>query len=204
MNDYLSQSASPTLIRPQRSLGGLVFDIVVREAHEDALVITEHPIEAGAPVSDHAYAKPATVSITGGVSDAGSSLDLSSSSSGDSRPVTFYEELLKLQAKREPFEIVTGKRSYKNMMLETISVTTEANTGTALTVTADCREVIIVQTRTTTIPPRARHADGAKTGGVSDKGNKQLQTDKRSAISEAAGGSGHRRPGGPASAGDAS
>lgn len=205
MSDYLSKSSQPTLIRPQRSLGGLVFDVVTREVHEDSLVITEHPVEAGAPVSDHAYLKPATVSISGGVSDAGSSLDSSSvASSGDKRSITLYEQLRKLQSAREPIDIVTGKRSYTNMLIETISTTTDATTGDALMVTADCREVNIVQTRTTTIPPRSRHADGAKTGGVSDKGDKQLQSDKRSVISEAAGGSGHRRPGGPASAGEAS
>lgn len=199
MTSWLSQSSSPTLIRPQRSLGGLVFDVVLREAHEDGLVITEHPVEKGAPISDHAYSKPRSVSITGGVSDAGSALDLSSeSSSGGKRSVTFYEELLKLQASREPFEIVTGKRSYKNMLLETISVADEGTSVDTLIVTADCREVTIVETKTTTIPPRARHANGAKTGGIGNKGDKQLQSDKRSAISEAAGGSGHRRPGGPA------
>ena len=202
MTGWLSQSASPTLIRPQRSLGGIVFDVVTEETHEDSLAITEHPVERGSPISDHAYLKPRTVTIRGGASDAGSSLDLSGASSGEKRSIALYERLLKLQADREPIEIVTGKRSYKDMLVETVAVTTEAGAVDTLMVTADCREVIIVETRTTSIPPRSRHADGAKTGGIADKGSRQLQADRRSAISEAAGGSGHRRPGGPVTGGD--
>jgi hypothetical protein len=203
VTDWLSRSAAPTLIRPQRSLGGIVFDVVIEEIHEDSLAITEHPVERGAPISDHAYLKPRTVTIRGGAGDAGSSLDLSgASASGERRSIALYEQLLKLQAEREPIEIVTGKRSYKDMLVETVATTTEAGAVDTLMVTADCREVIIVETRTTSIPPRSRHADGAKTGGISDKGSRQLQADKRSAIAEAAGGSGHRRPGGPVTGGD--
>jgi hypothetical protein len=195
--DGLSQTPSPTLIRPQRSLGGVVFDVTIEEKHEDSLIITEHPVEKGAPISDHAYAKPKTVTIRGGVSDSGASL-ATSATSGEGRSVKLYDQLRTLQASREPFAIVTGLRSYKNMMIETLSVPVDATTGSALILTADCREVLIVETKSTSMPPRSKHADGAKTGGVADKGDKQLQNDKRSAISEAAGGTGHRRPGGPA------
>lgn len=196
MSDWLSQSASPVLIRPQRSLGGFVFDVVLAENHEDSLIITEHPVEVGAAISDHAYSKPQTVTIRGAVSDSGSAL-AGNDESSTPRSISLYEKLRELQASREPFEIVTAARIYKNMMIETLSVPVE-NTASSLVITADCREVIIVNTQITVIPPRHRHADGAKTGGVADKGTKQAEPDKRSAISEAAGGTGYRRPGGPA------
>jgi hypothetical protein len=56
----------PVLIQPRRSLGGLYPDVVVEESHDDALEITEHPVEQGASISDHAFKKPQTVTIRGG------------------------------------------------------------------------------------------------------------------------------------------
>lgn len=41
--NWLSQSEEPTTLRPQRSIGGVTFDVVVEEQHEDTLEITEHP-----------------------------------------------------------------------------------------------------------------------------------------------------------------
>ncbi len=196
MSNSLSQTAQPTLIRPERSLGSYQFDIVVEENHEDTLVITEHPAEQGAPFSDHAYKKPATVTIRGGVTDVGSSLN-ATASDGDTRVVSLYEKLLELQDSKEPFEIVTGLRRYENMLLETLSVPVDQTGSGAAIMTANCRQVFIVKTQSTSVPSARRHANAAKTGGVNNKGKKQLQSDKRSAFAEAAGG-GYRRPGGPA------
>lgn len=149
-----------------RNMGGIVFDVTVEEQHEDSLEITSHPVEHGAEISDHAHVKPATVTIRAGVSNCGVFGD-------EYRARDVYEQLLALQRAREPFAIITGKRLYENMLVETLTVVTAADTENALMVSAQCREVIIVETQTTTIPPRARHKSPAKTGGTSDKGQKQ-------------------------------
>lgn len=189
----LSTAPSPTLIRPQRSLGGLTFDIVVEESHEDSLTITEHPVESGASVSDHAVEKPRRVTIRGAVSDVGTATD-----GNDRRSTSFYEQVRTLQSSKEPFEIVTGRRTYSNMLLETVSVVDDAASDGSAVISCECREVIIVSTKTTTMAPRSRQANGAKTAGTTDTGNKQPV--KRSAMAEAGGG-GVRRPGGPADLG---
>ena len=161
------QSGETILVRPRRSIGGLFPDVVVEESHEDSLQITEHPVEQGAAINDHAFLKPRTVTIRAGVSDA--------VSSGGTPSVDFYDKLRELQQKREPFDIVTGKRKYTNMLLEILSVTTDATTENVLSFSADCREVIIVKTQTASVPPRARHKNPGKTGGVDDKGQKQAE-----------------------------
>jgi hypothetical protein len=66
----MSQSQEPVLIRPRRSLGELFPDVVVEESHEDSLQITEHPVEQGASINDHAFRMAEKVTIRGGVSDA--------------------------------------------------------------------------------------------------------------------------------------
>ena len=144
--NWLSQSEEPATLRPQRSIGGVTFDVVVEEQHEDTLEITEHPVEHGANISDHAFMKPASVTIRAGVSDGS-----------------------------EPFDIITGKRKYRNMLIETLSVLTDADSENALVVTADCREVIIVKTQTVSVPPRSRHRNAGKTGGTANKGQKQAK-----------------------------
>jgi len=169
-------------VEPRRSIGGLYPDVVVEENHEDSLQITEHPVEQGASVADHAFKKPVSVTVRGGVSG----------SVGEARE--FYEQLRELQALREPFDIVTGKRLYKNMLLESLTVVTDVNTENALLFTAQCREVIIAVTQVTSVPPRKKHAQPAKTGATEDKGQKQTRQSMASA------GSGRRitRPGGAA------
>jgi hypothetical protein len=144
-------------------------------------------VEQGAAVNDHAYKKPETVTIRAGVSD-------SNAAGNDRAARDFYDKLLELQKKREPFDIVTGKRLHKNMLLESLSVVTDAATENSLIFTAECREVILVRTQVTTVPPRERHAS-SKTSATDDKGQKQP---RQSMARAGLGGPGYSRPGGAA------
>lgn len=148
-----------------RNVGGLQFAVTVEEQHEDKLTITEHPVEQGANINDHAYVMPAALTIRAGISD----------TSGDGKSREMYDKLLELMRKREPFDIVTGKRLYENMLLESVSTMTDSSTEKTLVVTAQCREVIIVRTQVSSVPPRKQHKNAARTGGVSDKGQKQAK-----------------------------
>ena len=150
--NWLTQPLERVFLRPLRSLGGLSFDVVVSEEHEDTLTIAKHPVEQGANISDHAYGLPVW----------------------DPYNATLYNALLALQNAREPFDIVTGKRKYGNMLLEKLTVTTTPDSEHALMVTAECREVIIVRTQVMAVPAEpGRHRNPAKTGGTANKGQKQ-------------------------------
>ncbi|MBD5416952.1 MAG: hypothetical protein HDR50_04690 [Desulfovibrio sp.] len=167
-----------------RNLGGLQFAVVVEEAHEDKVTITEHPVEQGAKINDHAYVEPASLTLRAGHSD--------TAGPGASREI--YEKLLELMRKREPVEIVTGKRLYTNMLVEAVNTTTDNTSEHALFVTAQCREVIIVQTQTTSVPPRKRHKNAGRTGGSADKGQKQAKAaPQQSAMQAGLQGKGYRR-----------
>ena len=158
------------MVRPNRGLGELYPDVVIEENHEDSLTITEHPVEQGAAVNDHAYVKPRVVTIRGGVTNA--------KEEGGNPAKDFYDKLLDLQAKREPFDIITGKREYKNMLLESLTEITSEATENCLMFVAQCREVNIVATQVTSVPPRAQHQSPGKTGATEDKGQKQAQPRK--------------------------
>ena len=174
------------IFKPKRRLGSIRAQVTIEEQHTDDLVITEHPVEQGANISDHAYKRPAEVTIRVGWSNSGLQ-SLGSIVTSAYSAVTgtgelklnyikdVYAKLLKLQESRIPFDILTGKRSYKNMLFRSLSVTTDQTTENALLVTAVCSQVIMVQTRTVIVPPREQHKDPAKTAPVEDKGTKQLQ-----------------------------
>ena len=150
--NWLTQPLERVFLRPLRSLGGLSFDVVVSEEHEDTLTIAKHPVVIRGASSESTYGLPVW----------------------DPYNATLYNALLALQNAREPFDIVTGKRKYGNMLLEKLTVTTTPDSEHALMVTAECREVIIVRTQVMAVPAEpGRHRNPAKTGGTANKGQKQ-------------------------------
>lgn len=133
---------TPTLFM-SRNIGGFVANVTIEEDHNDEIEISDHPVEQGAEVSDHAYKRPPTVVITAGWSN--SSIE----ALGNPFYVQqVYDALLNLQASLQPFEIVTGKRIYENMLMKRLSLKTDEKTEHALLVTAECRNIQIVSTQT--------------------------------------------------------
>lgn len=51
------------------ALAPIIAQAVIEEVHDDELTITEHPIEQGAAISDHAYKQPSEVVISCGWSN---------------------------------------------------------------------------------------------------------------------------------------
>lgn len=150
----------------QRRVSSLIPDVVIREVGRDELVITDHPVETGAAISDHAFLRPVEVEMVLGWSDS------TAGYVGYARDV--YVELIALQKRREPFDLSTGKRNYKNMLIGSLGVQTDEKTENVLMVTARFREVIITSTQMTS--PKSAQASPEKTGSTSDKGQQQLRT----------------------------
>ncbi len=144
----LLDDAFALISRHSRSIGPLLPDVVIEEVHRDELIITDHPVERGAAVSDHAFKRPSEIEIRCGWSNS------SARSEGYVKEV--YEEFLALQAEREPFDVSTGKRAYQNMLVRSLAVTTDEKSEHALMVVAGLREVIIVETQMTSAPKSAQ------------------------------------------------
>jgi hypothetical protein len=77
-NAALQMGYESIMVRPQRKFSNIKFDspsggtirmpdiiamAVVRERHIDQLEITDHPIEQGSSISDHAFKRPAEVTL---------------------------------------------------------------------------------------------------------------------------------------------
>lgn len=158
-------AAQDVLLSPQRGFGKFIPQVVVKESHLDNLTITRHPIETGAPISDHAYMEPAELTIHCGWAPSapalpgplGALVPVSQGliagvaqlfGEGGGYLETLYEEMLKLQAEREPITVTTGKRSYENMLIESIAVDTDERSENILMVALTFKQVIIVRTET--------------------------------------------------------
>jgi hypothetical protein len=133
----------------------------LRERHNDQLQITDHPVEIGAQISDHAFVRPMHVD-----------LEIVYGETWTESIKDFYAKFLTLQSSRELFNIVTGKRAYSNMLVEHLESSTDKRTENILILTLRCRQVIIVETRTTQ-PSKDKQANPGKTAAPTNKGSLQ-------------------------------
>lgn len=172
---FPSQKVTAPVTRYIAEIAGFV---PFEEHHTDVLEITDHPIEQGAKISDHAYKQPSKVTIKFGYSNSsmGGTSGASHAGAASGQVAAIYQALLSLQASREPFEVMTGKRLYQNMLLQELTVDTDKQTEHALMVTAVFKEVILVTTSSVKIAsvPADAQADPATTQPTTSTGSKQL------------------------------
>jgi len=109
-------------------LGSTVFffHATIGESHEDDADITFHPVEEGSDVTDHVQLKPFRLTLTGIVTatplDPESlALDAAGLVEGN-RVGDAYQALKDIHASRSVVTVVTGLRSYDNMLLKSITV----------------------------------------------------------------------------------
>lgn len=165
--------------------------VTVEEHHTDELAITQHPVEQGAAITDHAYKLPPAVTIEAGWSNSpspmGSSLiDLPGQiiqglidtfnifSTAPNFVQGIYDQLLELQDTATLVTVITGKRTYENMLITHLDTRTTSETEFALMIRIRCQQIIIVQTQTVTVAPQDQQSLPQQTAGVSNTGSKQL------------------------------
>jgi hypothetical protein len=163
----LSGATETVSFTPQRSIGGIVADVTIQEVGTDELEITENPVEGGAAITDHSYSRPPELIIKTGFSNSSDAAGGSPTYSMDT-----YQSFLDLQASREPMEVVTGKRTYENMLIRSIVTPTDVTSENAFMATITLKQIIIVQTAQTTIPATSQ-ANPAQTGSIVSSGPKQ-------------------------------
>lgn len=156
--------------------------VTIEEVYNDELQITEHPVEQGAAITDHAYKRQPDVVLKCGWSNADYAALLSSpvvdfddfGSTTQSEYIdAVYSQLLKLQESRVRFDAVTSRRKYSNVLLQGLRVVHDAKTSGALMLTATLRQIRIVQTKATRLPPRDDQADPSRTAETQNTGSKQ-------------------------------
>jgi hypothetical protein len=116
----------------------IVPDVVIEEVVTDCLRITDHPVETGTAVSDHAFNMPFELIMRCGFSD--------SKRKTPGYTFTVYNALLALQAKRAPFAVTTPQRHFKDMLISSITKTQDETLSHGAMLTVAMRRVIITGT----------------------------------------------------------
>ena len=181
------------LVKPKRAIGNIHLQVFLEEVMTDELEITQHPVEQGATISDHAFKRPAEVviraifantvakggllgSFVGGIRSTASSVQALLNGNGAEQVLETYNKLLVLQGSRIPFDVLTGKRSYSNMLMQSLAVTVDQNTEYALSITARLQEVRLVRTQTVVVSAAAQDMKNpASTLPVVNTGTTMLQ-----------------------------
>lgn len=156
-----------------RSVGGLVFDATLREAHTLEIEVTDNPIETGSEVSDHMFVKPKRLTLAAVVSDVNLHPTNSDLYQGPSRSQAAFQLLESLQESGEPFNIQTGLKLYTNMMCLVVRAEQDKDSDGALLFEADFKEADIVTTQTVTYPPRAAGKTTRQASPTLQKGKQQ-------------------------------
>ncbi|SAL25676.1 phage baseplate protein [Caballeronia telluris] len=174
-------------------------DATLEEVHNDELEVTEHPVEQGTVIADHAFVRPAEVIITAAWSNSPNQTSIlgalggfAAAQSGAARALVgavelasgvmnmlgsgwtpskkAYMKLVDMYHNRYLFTIYTGKRQYRNMIIKSLSATTNAETENSVIVRIACRQILMVQTQTVTVPDSSVMSNPASTASPEDAG----------------------------------
>lgn len=143
-----------------RSIGSFQATVTVREQHHDDMTITSHPVERGAAISDHAFKNPAKLTVECLAAASAQSL------------TDIYQRLIILMQSASLLTVQTGKRLYQNMLIQSLSVTTDPATENILSINTQLQEVILVDTLQTTMPTTSVRATPIAASGVANSGAK--------------------------------
>lgn len=151
------------LLMVKTNIGGYFFDAIFSVDTEHSLTITQHPVQTGANISDHAFVNPIRISMQVGVSDAMAyRAGADYGADGSTKSVQAYRLLCKLQELRMPMNVVTRLNTYKNMLIESIEVNDDVSTLCALKATVNLVQVLVVNVGTEKVSARQWTTDSQK------------------------------------------
>ena len=111
----------------------IAFDATVSERHQSKLVVTEHPVENGANVADHARKEPDVLDINGIISNHPILLNFDESlrpsvvgTSPFERAQSAFDEFQRLQNIAALLTVATETRTYENMMITSLAAPKDA------------------------------------------------------------------------------
>lgn len=140
-------------------------DCTIKETHTVEVEVTEHPVETGVNISDHARPKPAEVTLEGIITNAPiSSQQMGSNTAGTAgstsaagvtgqpgRAEAVYLQLLDLHDHPRFVSIITSLFTYTNMLLTSLEVPRDKELGDCVKFTSKFKYVRTVTTASTTV-----------------------------------------------------
>ena len=122
---------------------GYYFDAFTKENHVGSVRVTEHPVQGGSNISDHAYNLPDKLTIEVLVSDSVQPIVSGQFASGKTKSISAYEVLRKLKEKRVLVSVRTRLHYYINMIIEGMNVSDDYKSANSLKGTVSLRQVMM-------------------------------------------------------------
>jgi hypothetical protein len=170
----------------------MIFDSVIREAHQFSIAITDEPVETGVSMTDHAYVKSVPLVLEVRVSDTpflddatglmvtstiganrAGGATLFTSKGEVRRTVNAWQAILDRAHAFSVFDVQTGLKLYQNMMFETGSAEQKVDSANVLKATIQLKPVLFATTSTVVYPARGPKKTKRQAGPVSDGGKKE-------------------------------
>jgi hypothetical protein len=154
----------------------LVLDASVKEDHDAEVEVTDHPVEQGAAVSDHARPKPEELTIEGMVSNTPlnfiqarrsvtsegftwtTSAQTNAIRGNPGNAEAAYVTLRAMRDTPKMLTIITALRSYDNMVMTSLKIPRDKETGDVLKFTAKFKQVRIVTNAVTVVATKVNKA----------------------------------------------
>lgn len=132
---------------------GCYFDATLSEGLSGAVSWTEHPVDSGAKVSDHAVLEPETLSLTGMITRTPLWMTTERGNLDPAHLDQLVDTLWQMRADRERCLIVTGLRAYEDFYIDNLEITRGQGDGQSVQVSMSFRKIQIVTAGTVLLPP---------------------------------------------------
>lgn len=124
----------------------LTFDATITEQHSRDAEATEHAVEQGANIVDHVRLRPDKLIMDAVLTDS----PLKGTAS-KGRAAGLYEQIRLLQEQAKLLTIITGLRTYEDMVIESLGVTRTAKETGGVHLSISLKHIRLVQNKTTVV-----------------------------------------------------
>lgn len=131
------------------SINGLEFDALISEDRSFEASIPSFVVESGFPISDTIVTNPESLSMTLFVTDTPVTWRSHGGVGWTQHVCTLLEENF---FSKTPVTIVTSDRTYRNMAIESLSISKSVDTGYAREIPITFKQIRVTTARTTFIP----------------------------------------------------
>lgn len=130
----------------------IVLDASINESHDSTAVITDYPVEVGPDNSDSSRKQPDALTLHGKVTGTPLSLLNILDSTKETRGQAAYDALRKIQDEGRTCQVRTSLRTYKDMLIETISVPRNSKNSDGVEFTVKFKRLFTASSTTVDAP----------------------------------------------------
>lgn len=151
------------------NLNGYVFDAWLRLGHNSSNVITQHPVQTGANITDHSFEQPKRFSFEIGISDVVRAIPVPNGRAINAQPTRVqnaYDVLDKMRRERKLLYLVSKYGYFEGILIESIDIPDDYTTQSVIKATVNLTQVIIVDTQTEKVSGLPQLTDQTNRGSL--------------------------------------